>query len=179
MDPTGAVTYGWLGAKERALDSTGLTLMGARLYNPVSGLFTSVDPIEGGNTTAYAYPQDPISKNDVTGLRSGRQHSSPRAYSDAESAAAALKAAGKKYDPKAYSSYLQKKKYNDKIAKSANAQKRAGMGKSQSSGSSRGSKAPKSTQQFHGGFSFGGGRSGAGGFGGRSAGGGANRNFFR
>jgi RHS repeat-associated protein len=64
---TGAVNYGWLGAKERALDATGLTLMGARLYNPVSGLFTSVDPIEGGNTTAYTYPQDPQNKLDLSG----------------------------------------------------------------------------------------------------------------
>ncbi len=54
---TGTLDYGWLGAKERATDPTGLLLMGARLYNSVTGLFTSVDPVTGGNTTAYAYPQ--------------------------------------------------------------------------------------------------------------------------
>ncbi|MFV0633323.1 DNRLRE domain-containing protein [Demequina sp.] len=65
---TGALTYGWLGAKERATDAaTGLLLMGVRLYNPVTGLFTSVDPVAGGNTTAYAYPQDPINKYDLDG----------------------------------------------------------------------------------------------------------------
>ncbi|MHA3947254.1 RHS repeat-associated core domain-containing protein [Cellulomonas bogoriensis] len=67
---TGALNYGWLGAKERATDTTGLLLMGARLYNPVTGLFTSVDPVVGGNTTAYAYPQDPVNKTDLDGHRS-------------------------------------------------------------------------------------------------------------
>ncbi|NCT92015.1 hypothetical protein GXB85_13795, partial [Cellulomonas sp. APG4] len=53
--------------KERATDTTGLLLMGARLYNPTTGLFTSVDPVVGGNTTAYAYPQDPINQYDLDG----------------------------------------------------------------------------------------------------------------
>jgi hypothetical protein len=44
--------------------------MGARLYNKVTGLFTSVDPVTGGNTTAYTYPQDPINKLDLDGQRS-------------------------------------------------------------------------------------------------------------
>jgi hypothetical protein len=43
--------------------------MGARLYNKVTGLFTSVDPVPGGNTTAYTYPQDPINKLDLDGLK--------------------------------------------------------------------------------------------------------------
>ncbi len=65
--PIGDINYGWKGGKERATHSTGLTLMGVRLYNPVTGLFTSTDPVRGGNTTAYAYPQDPINKHDLTG----------------------------------------------------------------------------------------------------------------
>ena len=59
--------YGWLGAKQRTTTETGILLMGARLYNPVTGLFTSFDPIYGGNDTPYAYPNDPINKQDTTG----------------------------------------------------------------------------------------------------------------
>ncbi|MGO2634257.1 MAG: RHS repeat-associated core domain-containing protein, partial [Galactobacter sp.] len=65
---TGATTYAWHGADQRALNpDTGLILMGARLYNPTTGLFTSTDPIPGGNTTTYTYPQDPINTADTSG----------------------------------------------------------------------------------------------------------------
>ncbi|MBI9113701.1 hypothetical protein JAV76_01580 [Sanguibacter sp. YZGR15] len=43
--------------------------MGARLYHTVTGLFTSIDPVTGGNITAYAYPQDPINQYDLDGLK--------------------------------------------------------------------------------------------------------------
>lgn len=66
---TGALTYAWHGKDERATDTTGLTLLGARLYNPTTGLFTSRDPIPGGNTTTYTYPQDPINNHDLDGKR--------------------------------------------------------------------------------------------------------------
>ncbi|XVX18962.1 RHS repeat-associated core domain-containing protein [Actinomycetota bacterium] len=61
--------YGWLGAKQRSTtpESAGLTLMGDRLYNPVTGNFTSRDPEYGGNTTTYTYPQDPINNVDLDG----------------------------------------------------------------------------------------------------------------
>lgn len=62
--------YGWLGAYERAtLDALGITLMGARLYNQATGLFTSLDPVYGGNETTYGYPNDPINLQDLDGRR--------------------------------------------------------------------------------------------------------------
>lgn len=68
MPGTGPSTYAWHGVAQRALDNSGLILMGARLYNSVTGHFTSRDPIAGGNTTSYTYPQDPINMSDTTGL---------------------------------------------------------------------------------------------------------------
>ena len=62
--------YGWLGAHERAtLDALGITLMGARLYNQPTGLFTSLDPQYQGGDTAYGYPTDPINTQDLSGSR--------------------------------------------------------------------------------------------------------------
>jgi len=67
-DSTGGdQTYAWLGGKQRATDGSGLGLMGARLYNPTQGSFTSTDPVVDGNTTSYAYPQDPVNQFDLTG----------------------------------------------------------------------------------------------------------------
>ena len=66
--------YGWLGAKQRDADTIGgLTLMGARLYNPVTGTFLSRDPVAGGNDNTYTYPADPINKFDLSGEWSWRK----------------------------------------------------------------------------------------------------------
>ena len=60
--------YGWLGTKQRdATAPAGLTLMGARLYNPVTGRFLSRDPVPGGNDNAFGYPADPINAYDLDG----------------------------------------------------------------------------------------------------------------
>jgi RHS repeat-associated protein len=66
---SGFAGYGWLGAKERSTttESAGLTLMGDRLYNAVTGRFTSPDPEPGGNPNAYTYPLDPINMFDLDG----------------------------------------------------------------------------------------------------------------
>ncbi|MER7554921.1 DNRLRE domain-containing protein [Streptomyces anulatus] len=61
--------YGWLGAKQRSAETlTGLTLMGVRLYNPVTGRFLSTDPVYGGSANSYEYGYaDPVNKFDLDG----------------------------------------------------------------------------------------------------------------
>ncbi|MHA7267595.1 RHS repeat-associated core domain-containing protein [Arthrobacter halodurans] len=65
---TGTTTYGWHGVDQRAAETSGLILMGARLYNSTTGHFTTRDPVTGGNSTSYTYPQDPVNSHDVSGL---------------------------------------------------------------------------------------------------------------
>ncbi|MCL2541916.1 MAG: hypothetical protein FWE71_05570 [Nocardioidaceae bacterium] len=65
---TGGLGYGWTGAHLRVTEPNGLIQMGARVYDSATGLFTSSDPQFAGNSTAYAYPQDPRDGFDLTGL---------------------------------------------------------------------------------------------------------------
>lgn len=65
--------HGWLGGygKHTAFTPGGLIHMGARVYNPVSGRFLQVDPIEGGSANAYDYcGQDPANCVDLDGRMS-------------------------------------------------------------------------------------------------------------
>ncbi len=67
---TGSTTDAWHGGAQRGYEHTGglnQILMGARSYLPELGIFTATDPVEGGNTTTYTYPQDPINHSDLTG----------------------------------------------------------------------------------------------------------------
>jgi uncharacterized protein RhaS with RHS repeats len=41
--------------------------MGVRLYNPATGRFLTVDPVPGGNATAYTYPDNPLDQFDRNG----------------------------------------------------------------------------------------------------------------
>lgn len=60
--------YGWLGTHQRSTDTIGgLTVMGVRLYNPVTGRFATTDPVFGGSDGPYLYPTDPINSLDLNG----------------------------------------------------------------------------------------------------------------
>ncbi|MFE9468944.1 RHS repeat-associated core domain-containing protein [Streptomyces virginiae] len=64
-----AARYGWLGGHQRSGETpSGLTLMGARLYNPSTGRFLSSDPVYGGSANAYEYANaDPVNQRDLDG----------------------------------------------------------------------------------------------------------------
>ncbi len=68
----GNLDDGWLGGQHKATDHTpGLPViieMGARMYNPTTGRFLEVDPIEGGSANDYDYCRaNPIDCKDLDG----------------------------------------------------------------------------------------------------------------
>ncbi len=65
---TNLINYSSYSQQERATNTTGLILMGARVYNPETNQFTSKDPVKGGNENPYTYPNDPVNRSDFTGL---------------------------------------------------------------------------------------------------------------
>ena len=68
---TGNLENGWLAQHNRPVDTTDPNMpiieMGARPYLPTIGRFLTIDPLEGGNSNDYTYPNDPINQNDLNG----------------------------------------------------------------------------------------------------------------
>jgi RHS repeat-associated protein len=67
----GSYDAGWVGSKGKGYEHAGsisIIEMGVRMYSAMLGRFLSPDPVLGGNTSWFNYPNDPINQFDLTGM---------------------------------------------------------------------------------------------------------------
>ena len=129
VDPVdGPLGYGWLGGKQRSTTAAtvGLTLMGVRLYNPIQGTFTSMDPIAQSNESGWGYPSDPLNLSDTSGQRPDAGGDRPSFLTREEWEAWNKKQSGFKYDAKAFARAKRKFDKAEKFAGERNNAKRKG-----------------------------------------------------
>ncbi|WP_217634416.1 RHS repeat-associated core domain-containing protein [Herbiconiux ginsengi] len=98
----GSYDTGWVGSNGKGyehLGSIAIIEMGVRMYSPMLGRFLANDPVAGGNTSWYNYPNDPINTRDLDGKRALGPYDNHWGYNEGSNRAPTGTVQSKKYNP--------------------------------------------------------------------------------